>query len=747
MLRKLIPVIVALVFVGWIIPAQTKAQRRPNLDKLRRREVVAIRFEGDSAISSGELQTIIATRVSTGIELFLNGIWGALGSPRQIVKETTIDEDTVRLLVYYRNSGYFDAHARYELHESKEAALEWQKAYSKNSHADPASYPTVYDTVVFYIAEGKPYHVLGFTFEGFERLPMALQNQLTESIGIKSKSQYSKKDLIAETFRAKDILGEAGYPFLTLPPGGIEVDTDAVAKTVTLALKFKTGPRIKIGKTRFVYDTSTSIAGQVREAVLLRQLTMTEGEWFKNSERISSVRNISGLGTFQYVDIQLDTSVFKTVPDSLRDGLTIPVICYFRMHSAWEVTPGVPFGISTLGQGFLGLDLTYSNRNIFNGAEKFNAHTSYQILPWRTQHKISIGGDFTFPTIPFVNLKGVPLILSSNFSYYDQRRLSDNTLQYLERGINVSAGSDFRFVTEPTFSIPFKPIFTLQRIDRDYRDTSIFGGRTDTTIKPQFNVILSTDLSFDWTNDFVNPSKGPHISWTLQKAFSVSLGNLPSAAYLKNTIQIKEYFDLGRVEAQSIFASRVTAGLVSLSYPNEPTRDILLENRYYGGGTNSLRAWPARTLLVSDNSTVGRPQFGGYKMFEANIEWRYAPFQYQIEITSLQQFLSSMHIGFFCDAGNVWDKDVPIALKNFAVAVGTGMRYQTIIGVFRLDFGFKLYDPFPDPYLPGTKGADKSRENILAIPSNYDRGQWLWQRHGNNLWDVMNIEFALGQAF
>jgi hypothetical protein len=77
------------------------------------------------------------------------------------------------------------------------------------------------------------------------------------------------------------------------------------------------------------------------------------------------------------------------------------------------------------------------------------------------------------------------------------------------------------------------------------------------------------------------------------------------------------------------------------------------------------------------------------------------------------------------------------------------LRYNTIIGALRVDFGFKLYDPYPNTYPPGTLGTNKSSETVLAIPSNAPPGLWLWSRKVQlqYLGDVMSIKFAIGQAF
>jgi outer membrane translocation and assembly module TamA len=48
---------------------------------------------------------------------------------------------------------------------------------------------------------------------------------------------------------------------------------------------------------------------------------------------------------------------------------------------------------------------------------------------------------------------------------------------------------------------------------------------------------------------------------------------------------------------------------------------------------------------------------------------------------------------FFFDYGNTWNEIKEIRIDQVAVAFGTGLRYYSPIAPFRIDFGFKLYDP------------------------------------------------------
>jgi outer membrane protein assembly factor BamA len=55
--------------------------------------------------------------------------------------------------------------------------------------------------------------------------------------------------------------------------------------------------------------------------------------------------------------------------------------------------------------------------------------------------------------------------------------------------------------------------------------------------------------------------------------------------------------------------------------------------------------------------------------------------------------LSGMWTVFFVDVGNVWARVRDAQLRQLAVASGFGIRYDTIFGPVRVDFGFRAYDP------------------------------------------------------
>jgi outer membrane protein insertion porin family len=74
-------------------------------------------------------------------------------------------------------------------------------------------------------------------------------------------------------------------------------------------------------------------------------------------------------------------------------------------------------------------------------------------------------------------------------------------------------------------------------------------------------------------------------------------------------------------------------------------------------------------------------------------------------------------VGFF-DYGNTWLNPKDFNFKEIALAAGIGFRYYTQVAPFRLDFGFKLYDPNDKAFI-----------------------------FGKQLWDNFEFHFGIGEAF
>ncbi|MCO7724264.1 outer membrane protein assembly factor [Myroides odoratimimus] len=179
--------------------------------------------------------------------------------------------------------------------------------------------------------------------------------------------------------------------------------------------------------------------------------------------------------------------------------------------------------------------------------------------------------------------------------------------------------------------------------------------------------------------------------------------------YVKTEVDFVKYFDLGK---KRVVAMRAFAGL-AVPYGN--SNSIPFTRSYYSGGSNDNRGWQSYRL--------GPGQSGGINDFnEANMKLFFST-EYRFNIGG------KWYGALFVDASNIWnvfddikDNTYTIngisSLKDMAVASGLGLRYDFSFFVFRLDMGFKTYNPAQDKGQKWFKEFSL-KESVLNVGINY----------------------------
>lgn len=163
---------------------------------------------------------------------------------------------------------------------------------------------------------------------------------------------------------------------------------------------------------------------------------------------------------------------------------------------------------------------------------------------------------------------------------------------------------------------------------------------------------------------------------------------LPYFQYVRSDLEYRKYWKHGDA---STLASRIFVGA---GLPLQNSIILPLEKRYFAGGTNSIRAWLARSLGPGGFGGYGQrlDQFGEIRL-EGNLEERFP-------------IIGKFQGAVFLDAGNIWTLKDTTAVKrdlaNFkanrfyreiAIGTGFGLRYDFDYFVLRIDIGLKAHDP------------------------------------------------------
>jgi outer membrane protein assembly factor BamA len=291
-----------------------------------------------------------------------------------------------------------------------------------------------------------------------------------------------------------------------------------------------------------------------------------------------------------------------------------------------------------------------------------------------------------------------PFLFSRNISgrletFLKSYRIS--TVDYQNLGLVFTSGFD-----RPSYAFinVLNPYFRLDRLSYEFPfpvpeipDTATINTRTFTTS-------LGVETASTNTNDIFYPTEGRLISliseiassdvlWESDEQFTSQQLELIQDVgyYYKLQLTLGLYQTVSR-DKNTVVAIKFKTGYIDMFSGGE---ELVSPNQtFFAGGSNSVRGWRARELIPSQQiEYIGAPDIneelkirGGTMLLEGSFEWR-------------RRFETDLGYALFVDYGNTWNSFNQITWNGIAWAIGAGIRYYSPIAPFRLDFGFKLYDP------------------------------------------------------
>jgi len=302
----------------------------------------------------------------------------------------------------------------------------------------------------------------------------------------------------------------------------------------------------------------------------------------------------------------------------------------------------------------------------------------------------NIGAGYNFQrVINFIDIS------SFNLSYgYNYVPDSEHNISFRQIGLNLNQygeeGSNFP-ANNPLLSLSFEnSLFTgfLFRELSYYRKWR--KGRFDQNAYTILTSFETSGLEIYGANKLSNLISGKNDIWEVNNELGFS-------NFFKFQLDGRYYRQLTE---GSEFSARSYFGIV-IPYADDAVAPYIKQLSV--GGPNSLRAWQSRELGPgAHNATILNPvanqlfyQAGDLKL-EFNAEYRFDLIWY-------------VEGAFFIDAGNVWTlktdpnrentKFTSSFLDQFAIGAGWGVRWDFTYFVLRLDFGYKVRNPYslPEP--------------------------------------------------
>ncbi|UVD80170.1 BamA/TamA family outer membrane protein [Myroides albus] len=479
--------------------------------------------------------------------------------------------------------------------------------------------------------------------------------------------------------------------------------------------------------------------GKFKPTIYDRAIYLEKGETYNRNDHNLSLNRLVNLGVFKFVKNSFEIS------DSINN----------KLDAYYFLTPDNPKAIrlellgKTNSASYNGaeLNLNWSNKNFFRGAELFSVST-YGGADFQSSsknngynvYKAGIEASLTWPKLI------APIDFNPSTGFVPKTRATVG-YEFLQRSKLYSLNSfkaswGYLWKQSSTIEHQFNVLETNyvspNNVTDLYREYAAGNPSLERILDKQ--LIFGPTYTFTYTNtmkqykkntfyyrgslDFSGNIPGLLMGADVDSDKEKTILGVPFSQYVKTEHDFRHYLKLGK---NSQFVSRIHAG-VGVAYGN--SKNMPYTKQFYVGGSNSIRAFRARTLGPGsfDPHTIDSkfiPDQSGDMIIEMNFEYR-------------KKLFSILHGALFVDAGNIWNlndvSDRPGGkigsdfYKEFAIGAGAGLRFDITFLVVRFDFAFPL-----------------------RIPYNQSGERWVIDdiRFGDKQWrkDNLMFNFAIGYPF
>ncbi|HZV12910.1 MAG TPA: BamA/TamA family outer membrane protein, partial [Candidatus Kapabacteria bacterium] len=408
------------------------------------------------------------------------------------------------------------------------------------------------------------------------------------------------------------------------------------------------------------------------EEAVLQELEFKQDDAYSDAKRSKSEENLMRLGPFESARIELRTQ-------DADSAHVAPTIVHLKLRKKFDFTPDF---VVDNNYGFfnLGISATAADHNLFCAGQEASLSGSYEVEDFTlNKNRLDLEAKFLQPRIrigDILDYKKTSLQLGLG---------AVSTTFPLHQLIYSASALLSHHEAEHTYLI-YQLSYVQAQTTYDSAYAYLISPTSPQYIQKQPNLLASVSITRDNTDNLFVPSRGS------SGVVTIKINTLPTPYYWKIEATQKWFVPWG---TQSVFGFRLHGGIIG-RFGSDPTRDIILDEKFYVGGAYSLRGWPLYQLGIGVpyDTLFGKT---GFTLFEANAEWRYQWFILPDNWID-RVILNRISSDFFIDAGNIWSerqkwdwvKQMP---QQIAIAVGFGLRYDTPVGPLRLDFGYKLYDP------------------------------------------------------
>ncbi|HIM54728.1 MAG TPA: outer membrane protein assembly factor BamA [Gammaproteobacteria bacterium] len=482
-------------------------------------------------------------------------------------------------------------------------------------------------TVDIQISEGAQYKIGGIQFTG-DLLNQSIDD-LRDLLIIAKDDVFQRKKIVKSIQAITDVFADQGYAFAKINP-----ITSEDKKNHTIALN------INVDLNQKIYINRITITGNTRtqDGVIRREIGLSEGSLYSNSELNESVKKIRRLGYFS--DVKMNVSKLKNTTDkiNIHFDLTETKTGQMSIGVTQSNSSGTSFNFGIQEKNFLG---TGNTLNVsFSSSKAVTTGSFYFEDPYFTDDKSSVSYGVFSKTL-------------------DGLELVSNAYKIDESGVSLGYGIP---LTETT-----RVNSKLRVSKRDLTCTDTFKLDEPEQCPTTGNEINETDvnLNLNWSGSTLNQAHNPTEGSKNSLDFNASLP-MSDYRYYKLNASHKKYQAINKNLTLKI---RGNVGLAQ-GYGG---KEVPFFERYYGGGSSSIRGFKFNSLGPT-YSNLG--QSGNAKGGELSVLTG-------VSIISPMKFIKdsdNMRMSAFIDAGGIYDKTSNFTFDELRMSTGVAFSWLTPIG-------------------------------------------------------------------
>ena len=664
---------IAIIFLFIISASLSYAQQGEKY------ELNSIKFKGNDVFSSSDLSSVIYSEASPWwFWKFLNS-FTSLGKPPVYFDSAYIQIDINALKEYYNANGFFNA--KFDYH------------YTIDSSAKEVN-------LTYIIDEGKPSTYGKIRYYGLDKVPKNIQENIGKTINVDTTKRYSQSNLQQNIEQTISILQNSGFMFGNMDSTIIRRDT--VKNKANLDFYYDTGNRYKIDT---VLVNKTGQGAPYVQNNLLRNITGFKAGEFYDLENIRrSQLRLYRTGLFSTVSI---SGVRSDTSDS-----KVPLELNGHIGLLNELSPEVI--INNQQHAFnVGLGAAYIRKNFFGKARKLTISSSFGVQNFLKINYSKLIHKFSFRDTTLLGYLDSRVTIEQPYIFNRPIFATWETYATINKQVNYN---NTLYGTKLTFDFELPSYTFINHLSASYnveQSNEVYRTYND-SLSTKLISVIGTDIGSTTADNIIFPTRGYNLTIHLEEANSIPYlfskigGNKYEGSMFYKVLLSSSFYGSFDRQRDQIFATKLKVGHLQAYYGN--FAGIPINRTFYAGGSNSIRGWRSNQLVPEGSDSVrsitgvNNVKGGGF-LLEGSMEFRY-------------RFIQKFGVVLFTDYGNTWENYHQFRFDGVAVAVGFGFRYYTQIAPFRVDFGFKFYNP-----------ADK---------------QFLFKK---NAWNNFEIHFGIGEAF